>query len=87
LGTRQVLQGHDGELTHKDLGRYAWGFIVRDAEGKQCRGLGLELVENQWRIITDDWIFLLDNRRALAGVIDRSSGKMVCRLAELIQPE
>jgi len=45
MGKWVVLQGNDGEWTHKDTGRYAWDFVIRDSEGKQTKGLGLQLTE------------------------------------------
>ncbi len=43
LGEWSVLQGNDGEWTHKDKGKYAWDFVVRDEEGQQARGFGNRL--------------------------------------------
>ncbi len=40
LGEWSVLQGNDGEWTHKGRGRYAWDFVVRDQSGGQLRGFG-----------------------------------------------
>lgn len=40
LGEWSVLQGNDGEWTHKGKGCYAWDFVVRDPDGKQHRSDG-----------------------------------------------
>ncbi|NOZ08310.1 MAG: peptidoglycan DD-metalloendopeptidase family protein [FCB group bacterium] len=40
LGEWSVLQGNDGEWTHKGTGRYAWDFVVRDQSGSQLKGFG-----------------------------------------------
>ncbi|MBD3166949.1 peptidoglycan DD-metalloendopeptidase family protein [bacterium] len=45
MGEWTVLQGHDGEWTHKGKGRYAWDFVVRDGEGKQFDGFGLQVTD------------------------------------------
>jgi urea transporter len=45
MGKWSVLQGNSGEWTHKDTGRYAWDFVVRDNDGNQTRGVGLELTD------------------------------------------
>ncbi len=44
-GTWSVLQGHDGEWTHKARGRYAWDFVVRGSDGKQSSGYGLSATD------------------------------------------
>lgn len=43
LGQWSVLQGNNGEWTHKDKGRFAWDFVIKDENGKQFRNDGLEL--------------------------------------------
>lgn len=43
LGDWTVLQGHDGEWTHKGKGRYAWDFVVTDKDGRQFRNEGLRV--------------------------------------------
>jgi urea transporter/murein DD-endopeptidase MepM/ murein hydrolase activator NlpD len=43
MGKWSILQGHDGEWTHKGNGRYAWDFVVRDENGDQAAGFGIEL--------------------------------------------
>jgi len=43
VGEWVVLQGNDGEWTHKGPWRFAWDFIVRDAAGNQTHGFGLRL--------------------------------------------
>jgi len=43
MGTWSVLQGNDGEWTHKGSGKYAWDFVIRDSSGKQVRDFGLKL--------------------------------------------
>jgi urea transporter len=43
LGKWSVLQGNNGQWTHKGIGRYAWDFVVRDVDGNQTRGVGLTL--------------------------------------------
>lgn len=42
MGTWSVLQGNNGEWTHKGNGRYAWDFVIRDSAGKQARDFGLK---------------------------------------------
>ncbi len=42
-GEWSVLQGNNGEWTHKGIGRFAWDFIVRDERKHQASGFGLEL--------------------------------------------
>ena len=44
-GEWSVLQGHNGEWTHKGIGRFAWDFIVRDERTHQASGFGLELTD------------------------------------------
>ncbi len=44
-GSWTVLQGNDGEWTHKDKGRYAWDFVVTDSSGSQHSGYGLSLTD------------------------------------------
>jgi murein DD-endopeptidase MepM/ murein hydrolase activator NlpD len=41
MGEWSVLQGNDGEWTHKAAGRYAWDFVITDSSGKQHRNFGL----------------------------------------------
>ncbi|NQU68251.1 MAG: urea transporter [Candidatus Marinimicrobia bacterium] len=43
IGEWSVLQGNNGEWTHKDSGRYAWDFVIRDNAGSQSRGLGSQI--------------------------------------------
>ncbi len=43
MGRWTVLQGNDGEWTHKDLGKYAWDFVVTGSDGKQFSGFGLKV--------------------------------------------
>ncbi len=43
LGEWSVLQGNNGEWTHKGDGRYAWDFVVRDQPGSQLNGFGNRL--------------------------------------------
>ncbi len=43
LGEWTVLQGNNGEWTHKGIGRYAWDFVVRDDNGYQSKGHSLDL--------------------------------------------
>lgn len=38
-----VSQGPNGQPTHQGEGRYAWDFVVVDAEGRSHQGLGLRL--------------------------------------------
>ncbi len=40
-----VLQGNNGEWTHKGVGRFAWDFIVRDDRGHQAGGFGLNVTD------------------------------------------
>jgi len=44
-GVWSILQGNNGEWTHKDVGRFAWDFIVRDERKHQASGFGLELTD------------------------------------------
>ena len=39
-GKWKVMQGHDGEYTHKDDWQYAWDFIVTDEDDKQFKNKG-----------------------------------------------
>ena len=41
MGEWSVLQGNNGEWTHKAAGRYAWDFVITDSSGKQHRNFGL----------------------------------------------
>lgn len=45
LGEWTVLQGHDGEWTHKGAGRYAWDFVITDADGSQFKTDGKRLAD------------------------------------------
>jgi murein DD-endopeptidase MepM/ murein hydrolase activator NlpD len=45
LGEWSVLQGNNGEWTHKGIGKYAWDFVVRDERGHQASGFGNELTD------------------------------------------
>jgi urea transporter len=45
LGEWMVLQGHDGEWTHKGTGRHAWDFVICDDTGKQHRDAGTSVEE------------------------------------------
>ncbi len=40
MGDWTVLQGNDGEWTHKAAGQYAWDFVITDDAGKQYRNDG-----------------------------------------------
>jgi len=42
IGEWSVLQGNNGQWTHKGVGRYAWDFVVRDKQGYQTKGIGLK---------------------------------------------
>ncbi len=44
-GEWTVLQGNNGEWTHKGIGRYAWDFVVRDERKHQASGFGLKLTD------------------------------------------
>lgn len=39
-GEWTVLQGHDGEYTHKDVYRHAWDYVITDKNGKQYKNDG-----------------------------------------------
>jgi len=39
-GKWKVMQGHNGEYTHKEEWRHAWDFIIEDKEGKQFKNKG-----------------------------------------------
>lgn len=43
IGKWSILQGNNGEWTHKESGRYAWDFVVRDENGDQASGFGTDL--------------------------------------------
>ncbi len=45
LGEWSILQGNDGEWTHKGVGKYAWDFVVRDVRNHQSKGFGTELTD------------------------------------------
>jgi urea transporter/murein DD-endopeptidase MepM/ murein hydrolase activator NlpD len=45
MGTWSVMQGNDGEWTHKGTGRHAWDFVIRDPDGKQAREFGLKVTD------------------------------------------
>ncbi|NOZ03272.1 MAG: peptidoglycan DD-metalloendopeptidase family protein, partial [FCB group bacterium] len=45
IGEWSVLQGNNGEWTHKGIGRFAWDFVVRDERGYQTSGIGLKVEE------------------------------------------
>ncbi len=45
IGEWSVLQGNNGEWTHKGIGRFAWDFVVRDERGYQTNGIGLKVEE------------------------------------------
>ncbi len=45
IGEWTILQGNNGEWTHKGIGRYAWDFIIRDERKHQASGFGLELTD------------------------------------------
>ncbi len=45
MGEWSVLQGNNGEWTHKGVGKYAWDFVVRDVRGHQSKGFGAELLD------------------------------------------
>lgn len=45
MGEWSVLQGNDGEWTHKGAGRYAWDFVITDLTGKQHRNFGLHTAD------------------------------------------
>lgn len=40
-GVWTVLQGNNGEWTHRAKGEYAWDFVVKDEKGLQAQGTGL----------------------------------------------
>lgn len=42
IGKWNILQGHNGEWTHKVQGRFAWDFVIFDEAGRQHRGVGLK---------------------------------------------
>ncbi|MBT3251256.1 MAG: peptidoglycan DD-metalloendopeptidase family protein [Candidatus Marinimicrobia bacterium] len=43
LGEWTVLQGNNGEWTHKEKGKYAWDFVIRDTSGNQAKGFANSL--------------------------------------------
>ncbi len=61
LGKWTILQGNDGEWTHKRTFRYAWDFVVKDKSGRQYHGLGLE--------VTDFYAFGLPVLAPAAGMV------------------
>ncbi|MFQ6677973.1 MAG: urea transporter [Fidelibacterota bacterium] len=40
-----VLQGNNGEWTHKGDGRFAWDFVVKDEKDLQAQGTGLSVTD------------------------------------------
>ncbi|NIA18741.1 MAG: hypothetical protein GWO85_01435, partial [Simkaniaceae bacterium] len=42
-GEWTVLQGNNGEWTHKVKGQYAWDFVVKNEKGLQAQGTGLSI--------------------------------------------
>ncbi len=45
MGEWTVLQGNDGEWTHKGAGRFAWDFVITNPAGKQHRNFGLQVAD------------------------------------------
>ncbi|HDY75459.1 MAG TPA: hypothetical protein ENH49_02935 [Candidatus Marinimicrobia bacterium] len=44
-GEWAVLQGNNGEWTHKANGQFAWDFVVKDEKGLQAQGTGLSATD------------------------------------------